>query len=163
MNDNLLIFKKIYVTNKKNYIDNLQLNFKNSLEILNNFKNNFSNSYIIFNGEHKQSYLNFLSSIINIKKKHMNIILLLMSHVSFAKPIEMIKKDLDSSYHIIFNKKTIRYNITFHCLAKQFFCQTDINIFKLNKYSQIIEDLNCKLSITFDLNNSEPVLFNISV
>ena len=36
-------------------------------------------------------------------------------------------------------------------------------IFKLNKYSQIIEDLNCNLSITLDLNNSEPVLFNVSL
>jgi hypothetical protein len=163
MSDNLLIFKKNYYTNKNIYISNLQLNFKNSLEILNNIKKNFINNYIIFNGVHKQTYLSFLLSIQSIKKKYMKIILLLMSHISFAKPIEMIKKDLDSNYHIIFNKKSIRYNITFHCLANQFFCQTDINIFKLNKYSQIIEDLNCNLSITLDLNNSEPVLFNVSL
>ena len=162
MNDHLNIFNRNYYTNKIYYLENLKKHFKNPLEILNNVKDNFNNSHILFNGTHQKSYLSFLTTLGKLNVKYFELILLLISHISFAKPIELIKKDLGNSYHIIFNKSTIRYNITFHCLAKQFFCETTINIFKLDNCSNIIDDFNCKLSIKVDLTNSEPVLFNVS-
>ena len=159
--ENINNINKNFICNKNIYIENLRKNFKNSLEILNKIKNNYSQSYINFNGIHQPDYLSLLSIIKTLKKQHLEIILLLLSPSTFAKPIEIIKKNIDSNYHIIFNKSIIKYNITCHCLAKQFNCQAQLNIFKLDDKSHIIEDYTCKLSITLDLNNSEPVLFNL--
>jgi len=153
---------KNYYFNKIEYFKNLKKNFKNSLDILNKIKNNFQQSYILYNGVHKSTYLSFLSATKNIKSKYLEKILLLISPITFAKPIEIIKKNLDNNYHIIFNKASIKYSITYHCLAKQFNCQTNINIFKLDDFSNIIEDMTFRLSIVIDLTNSEPILFSLS-
>lgn len=153
---------KSYYFNKNIYLTNLKKNFNNSNEILKNIRSNYSNYYVIFNGEYKTNYLDFLLSTNTLKSKYSELILLLLTPVSFAKGIEIIKKNLNPDYHIIFNKTSIKYNITCHCLAKQFHSEANINIFKLDQYSNIIEDFTCILSITLDFNNSEPVLFNLS-
>ena len=132
------------------------------MDILNKVKNNFQQSHIIYNGSHKSTYLSFLLEIKDIKLKYFEKILLLISPITFAKPIEIIKKNLDHNYHIIFNKSSIQYSITYHCLAKQFSCQTNINIFKLDEFSNIIEDITFRLSIVLDLTNSEPILFSLT-
>lgn len=158
MNKNFNINKAIYLNNLKNQ-------FNSSLEVLNSIKKNFNNLSISLNGVKKQNYMDFIKSINTLKSKYLEIICLLLSDAAYIKPINLIKKELDDSYHIIFDKekKNPEYNITFHCLAKQFYCSRIINIFKLDKNSCIKEDHNYNLSMIIDLHNSQDVIINLNL
>jgi len=159
---NNLIIKKIFYYNKFTFIKYLEKNYSSSLDILQALKKNYNNYNIKINNINQKNYLEFLNTMMNYKTIYLKNTALIINRITFLKPIELLKKKLGNEYHIILCNDIINFNVTLHCLAKQIFIKGKINIFKLDKYSNITEEYYKYLSITLDLSNSEPVIFNLT-